>query len=105
VARQSGVQQVEPLREPGYEADKIHFCTDNQGAETAVVAETITPLMKPSWTKELVLRKQFEEGLLDVVKIPSDEADYGGLYDRAASQEQNARRTKADVVRKGLVGI
>jgi len=63
MARQYGVQQVELLRELGYEVEKIHFCTNNQGAETAVVAETIAPLMKPWWTKELVLRKENEEGL------------------------------------------
>jgi len=41
MARQYGVQQVELLRELGYEVDKIHFCTDNQGAETTVVLETL----------------------------------------------------------------
>jgi len=73
MARQYGVQQVELLRELEDEVDKIHFCTDNQGAETAVVAETITPLMKSRWTKELVLRKEYEDGLLDVVKIPAEQ--------------------------------
>jgi len=46
MARQYGVQQVELLRELGYEVEKMPLCTDNQGAETAVVAETLTPLMK-----------------------------------------------------------
>jgi len=97
MARQYRVQQVELLMEPGYAVEKIHFCTDNQAPEPAAVAETITPLMKSRRTKELVLRKEYEEGLLDVVKVPAEQ--------NMADCTTNEMHDEADLARKRLVGI